>query len=90
MNAMKSYLVDYAAISPDTLIGAIEYAFKGAIAIWMDVNEDSFEVTVYGVTDLDELDDVLAPYLSEPLLDWDDCDYECGFDPYCGCFTDDC
>lgn len=22
--------------------------------------------------------------------DWDDCDYECGFDPYCGCYTDDC
>lgn len=20
----------------------------------------------------------------------DDCDYECGFDPYCGCYTDDC
>lgn len=20
----------------------------------------------------------------------DDCDYEVGFDPYCGCFTDDC
>lgn len=22
--------------------------------------------------------------------DYDDCDYECGFDPYMGCFTDDC
>lgn len=20
----------------------------------------------------------------------DDCDYEVGYDPYCGCFTDDC
>ena len=20
----------------------------------------------------------------------DDCDFEMGFDPYCGCFTDDC
>lgn len=20
----------------------------------------------------------------------DDCDYDCGFDPYLGCFTDDC
>ena len=20
----------------------------------------------------------------------DDCDYEVGFDPYCGCYTDDC
>ena len=24
-------------------------------------------------------------------LEWeDDCDYEVGFDPYCGCYTDDC
>lgn len=22
--------------------------------------------------------------------DYDDCDYEMGFDPYLGCFTDDC
>ncbi len=22
--------------------------------------------------------------------DTDDCDYECGFDPYAGCYTDDC
>lgn len=22
--------------------------------------------------------------------DWDDCDYEVGYDPYCGCYTDDC
>lgn len=22
--------------------------------------------------------------------EYDDCDYECGFDPYMGCFTDDC
>ena len=90
MNTMKSYLIDYAAISPDALIGAIEYAFKGAIAIWTDVDEDCFEVTVYGVTDLDVLDDILALYLFEFPFDWDDCDYECGFDPYCGCYTDDC
>ena len=23
-------------------------------------------------------------------LEFDDCDYECGFDPYEGCYTDDC
>lgn len=23
-------------------------------------------------------------------LGFDDCDYEVGFDPYCGCYTDDC
>ena len=21
---------------------------------------------------------------------WDDCDNDCGFDPYMGCYTDDC
>jgi hypothetical protein len=27
---------------------------------------------------------------SEPEDDYDDCDYEMGYDPYMGCFTDDC
>ena len=87
---MKSYLIDYAAISPDTLTDAIEYAFKGATVLWEDVDDDSFEVTVYGVTDLDRLDDVLAPYIFEPLYDWDGDADECGFDPYEGCYTYDC
>lgn len=87
---MKSYFIDYEAISPDTLIGAIEYAFQGATATWGDVDDDCFEVTVYGVTDLDELDNALAPYLFDFYPDWDDCDDECGYDPYCGCYTDDC
>lgn len=26
----------------------------------------------------------------EPEENYDDCDYEMGFDPYMGCFTDDC
>lgn len=26
----------------------------------------------------------------EPDEEFDDCDYEVGFDPYLGCFTDDC
>lgn len=26
----------------------------------------------------------------EPDDDYDDCDYEIGYDPYMGCFTDDC
>ena len=30
--------------------------------------------------------------LDDPSWDdeYDDCDYEVGFDPYCGCYTDDC
>lgn len=26
----------------------------------------------------------------EVETEWDDCDYEVGYDPYMGCFTDDC
>lgn len=89
---MKTYICDYAAISPVTMIDAIEYAFPGASAIWKDIDEDSFEVTVIGVLgeQMDELDDVLAPYLLDQSYDWDDCDNDCGFDPYMGCYTDDC
>ena len=87
---MKSYLIDYASISPDTMVGAIEYAFPGATAIWVDVDDDSFELTVYHVADLDELDRVVESHLYTHPADWDDCDYEMGFDPYCGGFTDDC
>lgn len=89
---MKLYTCDYALIDPDTLVGAIEYAFPGSTAIWTDVDEETFEVTVYGVADelMDKLDDVVAPYCYICPSDWDDCDYECGFDPYCGCYTDDC
>lgn len=28
-------------------------------------------------------------YYGEEDYDEGDCDYDCGFDPYCGCFTDD-
>ena len=87
---MKSYLIDYAAISPDTLVDAIEYAFPKASAVWVDVDEDSFEVTVYGEFDIEVLDEVMEPYLYTNPADLDDCDYDCGFDPYLGCFTDDC
>lgn len=89
---MKSYTCEYALIDPATLVGAIGYAFPGSTAIWTDVDEETFEVTVYGVADelMDELDDVVAPYCYTHPSDWDDCDYECGFDPYMGCYTDDC
>lgn len=62
---MKIYICDYAAISPDTIVNVIEYAFPNSSAIWRDKDKDSFEVTVIGVSGemMDELDDVLAPYL---------------------------
>ena len=73
---MKTYICDYASISPDTMVDAIEYAFPHASAIWRDKDEDSFEVTVIGVPGemMDELDDVLAPYLLVDPSDkwWED------------------
>lgn len=70
---MKTYICDYAAISPDTMCDAIEYAFPGASAYWQDRDEDSFTVSVIGVTDLDELDDVVAPYLlNQGNWNWND------------------
>ena len=90
---MKTYTCEYCVIDPVTLVGAIQYAFKGALAFWRDLDEETFEVAVYGVPaeQMDELDDVLAPYLYTHPSDWDDdCDYEVGFDLYGGCYTDDC
>ena len=39
-----------------------------------------------------DLSEYLCPVceFEEPEDYLDDCDYEVGFDPYCGCFTDDC
>ena len=88
MTTMKSYICGYALIDPQTLVEAIEYAFPKASAIWQDIDEGSFEISVSGADD--RLDDILAPYCYADASDWDDCDYECGFDPYLGCFTDDC
>ena len=89
---MKSYTCEYALIDPIALVGVIKHVFPGSAAIWTDVDEETFEVTVYGVAGelMDELDDVMAPYCYTHPSDWDDCDYDCGFDPYMGCYTDDC
>ena len=86
----RTYLIDYASISPDTIVDAIEYAFPKASAIWTDIDEDSFEVEVIGEFDAETLDEVMEPHLYTHPSDWDDCDYECGFDPYEGCYTYDC
>ena len=31
-----------------------------------------------------------APCEEDDWEDYDDCDNDCGFDPYLGCYTDDC
>lgn len=60
---MKTYYIDYCSASPDTIESVISYAFPHASVVCFDRNEDYFEAHVYGVDDLDELDDVLAEFL---------------------------
>lgn len=48
-----------------------------------DVEEDEDVET----EDIDKED---YDYTEEIEEEWDDADDECGFDPYLGCYTDDC
>ena len=60
---MKTVIIEYAVIDPITLINKIERAFLGAMASFRDINEDYFEFSVWGCTDLEMLEDVLAEYI---------------------------
>ena len=60
---MKTVIIEYAMIDPVTLINKIEKAFPGAMAIYTDINEDYFELSVWGCNDLEMLEDVLAEYI---------------------------
>lgn len=60
---MKTVQIEYAVISPAVLELKIKKAFPTAMCRWKDVNEDYFEFTVFGITDLAMLEDVLAEYV---------------------------
>ena len=60
---MKTVIIEYAMIDPMTLINKIERWFPGAMAIFTDIDEDYFELSVWGCTDLEMLEDVLAEYV---------------------------
>ena len=60
---MKTVIIEYAVIDPVTLINKIEKAFPGAMAIFTDIDEDYFELSVWGCADLEMLEDVLAEYV---------------------------
>ena len=62
---MKTVIIEYAAIDPITLINKIEKAFPGAMARFTDIDEDYFELSVWGCTDLEMLEDVLAEYVQK-------------------------
>ena len=38
----------------------------------------------------EETEDIDEEEFDEEEDDWDDADDDCGFDPYLGCYTDDC
>lgn len=60
---MKTVTIEYAMIDPITLINKIEKAFPGTMASFIDIDEDYFEFSVWGCTDLEMLEDVLAEYV---------------------------
>ena len=62
VNKMKTVIIEYAVINPITLINKIERGFPGVMAIFTDIDEDYFELSVWGCTDLEMLEDVLAEY----------------------------
>ena len=62
---MKTVIIEYAVIDPVTLINKIEKAFPGAMAVFTDIDEDYFELSVWGCTDLEMLEDVLAEYVQK-------------------------
>ena len=62
VNKMKTVIIEYAVIDPITLINKIERGFPGVMAIFTDIDEDYFELSVWGCTDLEMLEDVLAEY----------------------------
>lgn len=59
---MKTVIIEYATISPAVLANRIEKAF-GCLTKWRDIDEDYFEFSVFGCTDLAMLEDVLAEYV---------------------------
>ena len=60
---MKTIIIDYEVISPAVLELKIKSAFPSAMCKWKDIDEDSFEFAVFGVADLEMLEDVLAEYV---------------------------
>ena len=56
---MKDVIIEYAMIDPVTLINKIEKEFPLAIAGFTDINEDYFELSVWGCNDLERLEEML-------------------------------
>ena len=59
---MKTVLINYERISPAVLAHKIERAFA-CMTKYREVNEDTYELSVFGCTDLVMLEDLLAEYM---------------------------
>lgn len=62
---MKTVIIEYAVIDPVTLINKIERTFPGTMGIFIDIDEDYFKLFIWGCTDLERLEDVLAEYVQK-------------------------
>ena len=62
---MKTVIIEYTMIDPVTLINKIERLFPGAMARFTDIDEDYFELSVWGCIDLEMLEYVLAEYVQK-------------------------
>ena len=59
---MKTVLISYETISPMVLAHKIERAFA-CMTRYREVYEDTYELSVFGCTDLAMLEDLLAEYV---------------------------
>lgn len=61
------YFCDYALAAPDILVDRINNTVECAWAVWDDVDDDTFVITVYAVFDDEDMQDEVAEML-EPYL----------------------
>jgi len=59
---MKTVLIKYERISPAVLANRIERDFA-CMTIYREVDDDTFELSVFGCTDLAMLENLLAEYV---------------------------
>ena len=59
---MKTVLISYETISPAVLAHKVERAFA-CMTKYKEVDEDTYELSVFGCTDLAMLEDLLAEYV---------------------------
>lgn len=60
---MLTVLIRYEAISPAVLANRIERSYAGSLCVWVDVDDDYCEFTVFCFDDFEGLEDVLAEYM---------------------------